>query len=82
MAALGTVAGNEVAADGVRITSINPGEVNTPILDNRPTPVSEERRAAMVQPDDFAELVVAIACLHPRAHVPDITIKPTIQEFC
>ena len=67
MTALGTVAGNEVAAEGVRITSIHPGEVNTPILDNRPTPVSDERKAAMVQPGDFAELVVAIACLHPRS---------------
>ena len=82
MTALGTNVGNEVAADGVRVTNVYPGEVNTPILDNRPEPVSEERKAAMVQPEDFAELVVAIANLHPRAHVPDITIKPTVQEFC
>lgn len=82
MTALGTAVGNEVAADGVRVTNIYPGEVNTPILENRPVPVSEERKAAMVQPEDFAELVVAIACLDPRAHVPDITLKPTVQEFC
>ncbi len=82
MTALGIAAGNEVAPDGVRITNIYPGEVNTPILDNRPSPVSDERKAAMVQPEDFAELVTAIACLHPRAHVPEITLKPTIQELC
>ena len=82
MTALGTSVGNEVAADGVRVTNIYPGEVNTPILDNRPTPVSDQRKAAMVQPEDFAELVVAIANLHPRAHVSEITLKPTVQEYC
>ena len=82
MTALGTATGNEVAPDGVRVTNVYPGEVNTPILENRPAPVSDERKAAMVQPEDFAEIAVAIACLHPRAHVSDITLKPTVQEFC
>jgi NAD(P)-dependent dehydrogenase (short-subunit alcohol dehydrogenase family) len=82
MTALGIGAGNECAADGVRITNIYPGEVNTPILEHRPVPVTAERKAAMVQPDDFGELVVAIACLHPRAHVSEIVLKPTVQEFC
>ncbi len=82
MTALGTSVGNEVAADGVRVTNIYPGEVNTPILENRPTPVSDQRKAAMVQPEDFAELVVAIACLPSRAHVSELTLKPTVQELC
>ncbi len=82
MTALGTSVGNECAADGVRVTNIYPGEVNTPILENRPVPVTDERKAAMLQPEDFGELVVAIACLHPRAHVSEMVIKPTVQEFC
>ncbi len=82
MTALGTAVGNEVAADGIRVTTIYPGEVNTPILENRPAPVSEERKAAMVQPEDFGELVVAIASLHPRAHVSELVLKPLVQEFC
>lgn len=82
MTALGISVGNECAADGVRITNIYPGEVNTPILESRPAPVSAERKAAMVQPDDFGDLVVAIACLPPRTHVPELVIKPTVQEFC
>ena len=45
------------------------GEVNTPILEIRPAPVIDERKAVMLQPDDFGDLVVAVACLHPRAHV-------------
>jgi NAD(P)-dependent dehydrogenase (short-subunit alcohol dehydrogenase family) len=81
MTALGTAAGNEVAADGVRMTNLYPGEANTPILDNRPEPVSDERKAAMLQPEDFAALAVTIACLPPRAHVPEIILKPTVQQY-
>jgi NADP-dependent 3-hydroxy acid dehydrogenase YdfG len=81
MTALGTIVGNEEARNGIRVTNIYPGEVNTPILDDRPEPVSDERKAAMVQPEDFAELVVAIVGLHPRAHVSEMVLKPTLQEF-
>lgn len=81
MAALGTAVGNECANQGIRITTVYPGEVDTPILVHRPTPVSAERRASMLQPEDFAEVIVAIASLPPRAHVSDIIIKPTVQEF-
>ncbi len=81
MTALGTIVGNEEARNGIRVTNIYPGEVNTPILDDRPEPVSGERKAVMVQPEDFAELVVAIVHLHPRAHVSEMVLKPTVQEF-
>ena len=82
MTALGTVASNEVREEGVRITNVYPGEVNTPILDNRPTPVSQEHRDSILQPEDVAEMIVAIAMLPPRAHVPEIVIKPLKQEWC
>jgi NAD(P)-dependent dehydrogenase (short-subunit alcohol dehydrogenase family) len=81
MTALGTAVGNEVAEDGVRVTNIYPGEVNTPILENRPEPVSDERKAAMVQPEDVGALAVTIACLPPRAHVSEVVIKPLVQQF-
>ncbi len=79
--ALGTAAWNEEAANGIRVTSIFPGEVNTPILEKRPAPVSEERKAKMLLPEDVADMVVAIAQLPPRAHVPELIIKPTVQEY-
>lgn len=81
VAALGTGVGNEVSPHGVRITTIYPGEVETPILENRPTPVSAERKAKMLQPEDFGPIVVALALLPPRAHVPELIIKPTSAEF-
>lgn len=79
--ALGTAAWNEEAPNGIRVTNIFPGEVNTPILEKRPAPVSEERKARMLLPEDVADMVVAIASLPPRAHVPELIIKPTVQEY-
>ena len=81
MTALGTTTSNEVRHEGIRVTNVYPGEVNTPILDRRPVPVTDEHRAAILQPEDLASLVVAICQLPPRANVPEIVIKPTIQEW-
>jgi NAD(P)-dependent dehydrogenase (short-subunit alcohol dehydrogenase family) len=81
MAALSTAVANELGPEGIRVTSVYPGEVNTPILLNRPKPVSDEHKAAILQPEDFGDVIVAIAALPPRAHVSDIVIKPTHQEF-
>lgn len=81
MTGLGTAVANEDARNGIRVTNVYPGEVNTPILAHRPQPVSEERKAAMLLPEDVAAIVLAIACLPPRAHVPEIVIKPRVQEY-
>ncbi|TWU41025.1 SDR family oxidoreductase [Novipirellula artificiosorum] len=81
MTALGTAVSNEVRNEGVRVTNVYPGEVNTPILDNRPVKVTAEHKASILQPEDIAAMVVAICSLPPRAHVPEIVIKPTTQEW-
>ena len=82
MTALGTSISNEVANEGVRVTNLYPGEVNTPILEKRPNPVSDEQKEKMVQPEDVGKLMLAIAELPPRAHVPEVILKPTVQEYC
>jgi len=81
MAGLGTAVSLEEAKNGIRVTNIFPGEVDTPILDERPTPVTDEHRASILQPDDVAAAVLMVAELPPRAHVPQLVIKPTWQEF-
>lgn len=81
MTALGVTAAREVAEDGIRISNIYPGEVETPILDRRPVPVTAEHRARILQPEDVAAAVVMIACLPPRAHIPELVIKPTSQDY-
>ena len=81
MAALGTTVAQEEKDRGVRISTIYPGEVETPILDERPVPVSKEHRAKILQPEDVAAAVSMICHLPPRAHVSDLTIKPTTAAF-
>ena len=81
MAGLGTAVSLEEAKNGIRVTNIYPGEVDTPILDERPTPVTAEHRARILQPEDIAAAVLMVAELPPRAHVPELVIKPTLQEF-
>ena len=81
MTAMGTAVANEVRHEGVRITNVYPGEVNTPILDNRPVPVSQEHKESILQPEDIAGIVLSICMLPPRACVPEIVIKPTTQEW-
>jgi NAD(P)-dependent dehydrogenase (short-subunit alcohol dehydrogenase family) len=78
---LGVSAWSEEGPNGIRITNIYPGEVDTPILEHRPQPVSDDRRATMLKPEDLGSLVAAIAQLPPHAHVPEVVIKPTNQSY-
>lgn len=81
VAGLGTSVANEESPNSIRVTNIFPGEVDTPILEHRPQPVSAERRAKMLLPEDVGALVVTLALLPARAHVPELVIKPTAAEF-
>lgn len=81
MTGLGSCVAEEERENGIRITNVFPGEVNTPILDQRPVPPSAEHRAGILQPQDIAEAVIMLARLHPRAHIPELVIKPTSQSY-
>ena len=69
----------EEAANGIRATVISPGEINTPILDQRPVKVSDEHRARILQPEDIGEAVLYVASLPPRVCIPEMLIKPLGQ---
>lgn len=81
MTALSKSISLEERENGIRATAIHPGEINTPILDDRPVPVSEERKVQILQPEDVAETIFFVATLHPRAHISELTIKPTVDAF-
>jgi NAD(P)-dependent dehydrogenase (short-subunit alcohol dehydrogenase family) len=66
---------------GVRVSTIYPGEVNTPILEARPVPVSEEQRQRILQPEDVAAAVLFVAGLPQHVSVPELVIKPTSQLY-
>jgi NAD(P)-dependent dehydrogenase (short-subunit alcohol dehydrogenase family) len=77
MTELAHAAGFEEHVNGVRFTSILPGIVDTPILDNRPEPPPREVRDAALKPEDVAQACLFLAALPPRAYVPELTMVPT-----
>lgn len=81
LTALSHAVGLEEAENGIRTTAICPGEVDTPILEQRPSPVSAERRAVILRPDDVAEAVYYVANLREGVSVPEMIITPTIQPY-
>jgi NADP-dependent 3-hydroxy acid dehydrogenase YdfG len=82
MTALGTAVGLEEAPNQIRVTNIYPGEVDTPILKNRPTPLTDEHRARILQAEDVAATILFLSQLPVRAHIPELVIKPLSQEYC
>lgn len=74
-------AGAEEKENNIRVCSIYPGEVDTPILEDRPNPVTDDHRQRILQPEDVAQAVLFIANLPPRATVPELVIAPTTQMY-
>jgi NADP-dependent 3-hydroxy acid dehydrogenase YdfG len=81
MSALGICLAAEEKDSGIRVSNIYPGEIDTPILEARPTPVSAEQRQRILQADDVAQAVLFVATLPPRVSVPELVIKPTSQLY-
>jgi NADP-dependent 3-hydroxy acid dehydrogenase YdfG len=71
----------EECANGIRATSILPGEVATPILEKRPVPPTPEVRARMLQPEDLGATILFVATLPARACVNELIISPTHNRF-
>jgi NADP-dependent 3-hydroxy acid dehydrogenase YdfG len=81
MAALGLGVGAEEKDNGLRVCNIYPGEVDTPILQFRPTPVTQEHRQRMLQPEDVAEAVRFVAIQPKHVSIPELVIKPVAQMY-
>jgi NADP-dependent 3-hydroxy acid dehydrogenase YdfG len=79
--AVGQFANLEVLPDGVRVTNVYPGETETPILAKRAVQPTAEHRARMLQPEDVADMIVAVAKLPARAVVPELVITPRYMPF-
>ena len=67
--------------NGIRATIICPGEVATPILDQRPVPVSDEDKARILQSEDLGDLVLFVAQQPPHITLNEILITPTYNRF-
>lgn len=67
----------EAGLHGVRACAVCPGEVATPILDNRPEPPSAEDKARMVQPEDCGDIIAFLARLPKHVCINELTVSPT-----
>jgi NAD(P)-dependent dehydrogenase (short-subunit alcohol dehydrogenase family) len=67
--------------NGIRATAICPGEVATPILDERPVPVSDEDKARMLQSEDLGEVIRFVAQQPPHVTINELLITPTWNRF-
>ncbi|MFN8439985.1 MAG: SDR family oxidoreductase [Caldilineaceae bacterium] len=75
------VLSDEEGENGIRATIINPGEVNTPLLDGRPVPPSAEHKERILQPSDLAAAALFVATQPARVHIGEITLKPIAQKW-
>jgi NADP-dependent 3-hydroxy acid dehydrogenase YdfG len=66
----------EEAKHNIRATSIFPGDINTELLERRPTVPPPEARQQMLQPQDIADCVLLAVTLPPRAVVEELRITP------
>jgi NAD(P)-dependent dehydrogenase (short-subunit alcohol dehydrogenase family) len=66
----------EQRANGIRACSLLPGDIDTPLLDKRPSPPPAEARTKMLKPEDIAQCVMLVIDLPPRAIVEELLIRP------
>jgi len=65
---------------GIRVCSIEPGMVDTPIMDKRPQPPDVATRAQMLQPADVAESIAFVLAMPKRAAIPELVILPAALQ--
>ncbi len=64
------------SSHGIRVTTIYPGDVNTPLLQKRPVTPPPEACAAMVQPEEVAECAWLALSFKSTTVIRDLTIAP------
>jgi NADP-dependent 3-hydroxy acid dehydrogenase YdfG len=71
----------EEGIHGIRSICINPGEVATPLMEDRPRPPTAQERALMVQPEDIAAAALFAARMPVRTCVAEMLVTPTDNAF-
>ena len=66
----------EERVNGIRACAIYPGDIDTPLLEKRPTPPTADARKKMLTPDDVAECVLLAITLPDRAVIEELLIRP------
>lgn len=71
----------EECGNGIRASSVLPGEVATPIMLKRPVPPSQEQLDRMVQPEDMGQAIAFIATMPARTCINELIVSPTQNRF-
>ena len=71
---------SELRQQGIRACTILPGEIDTPILDNRPLPPNSEERGTMMQPCDIAKAILLCAEMPQRTIIEEMVLMPTLAR--
>jgi NADP-dependent 3-hydroxy acid dehydrogenase YdfG len=71
--AMGEALRQEVAETGIKVTTIEPGAVDTPFFDQTPTNALE--------PDDIARAVIFALTQPPHVDVNEILVRPIHQQY-
>jgi NADP-dependent 3-hydroxy acid dehydrogenase YdfG len=66
----------EERQNGIRACAIFPGDIDTPLLNKRPVPPTDEARKKMLKPEDIAKCVMLCVNLPQNAIVEEILIRP------
>jgi len=70
--AMGEAARQDLQGTGIRVTLIEPGMVDTPFFDNRPTEALKD--------DDIARAVMYAISQPPHVDVNEVLVRPTAQQ--
>jgi len=70
----------EVRAQGIRVCAIEPGMVDTPMMEKRPQLPDAATRAQMLRPEDVAESIAFVLALPKRAAIPELVILPAALQ--
>ncbi len=66
----------EERGHGIRACAIFPGDIDTPLLNQRPAPPDATARARMLQPEDIAACALLCVNLPPRVIVEEMLVRP------
>jgi NADP-dependent 3-hydroxy acid dehydrogenase YdfG len=72
--AMGEALRQDLDETGVRVTTIEPGMVDTPFFDNRP-------QSGALEPEDIARAVMYAVSQPPHVDVNEILVRPTSQPI-
>jgi NAD(P)-dependent dehydrogenase (short-subunit alcohol dehydrogenase family) len=76
MAGLNQSINAEERGNGIRACAIFPGDIDTPLLDKRPSPPPPDARAKMMKAEDIAACALFCIQLPDRAIVEEMIVRP------